>query len=107
MYSLPTLSSLCPKLKKGMKRFPTRSLTYWGILAVEATNKNIIQKMTFNYKDWYEMLLLPRMDIVLQYTFQTGATPPPSPIYNMEIVLPVEVEVPLIGVLLKSKLDRI
>jgi hypothetical protein len=75
MYSLPTLSSLCPKLKKGMKRFPTRSLTYWGILAVEATNKNIIQKMTFNYKDWYEMLLLPRMDIVLQYTFQQGQPP--------------------------------
>jgi len=41
MYSLPTLSSSYPKLKKTrMKRLPTRSLAYWGILAVEAANKN-------------------------------------------------------------------
>jgi len=41
MYSLPTLSSLYPKpKKKRMKRFPTRSLAYWGILAVEAVKKN-------------------------------------------------------------------
>ena len=37
----------------------------------------------------------------------TWATPPPSPICNMEVVLLVEVEVPSIGVLLKSKLRRI
>jgi len=36
----------------------------------------------------------------------TGATPFSS-IYNMEAMLPVEVEVPSIGVLLKSKLDWI
>jgi len=40
MYSLPTLSSLYPKPKKRMKRLPTRSLTYWGILAIKAANKN-------------------------------------------------------------------
>ena len=40
MYSLPTLSSLYPKPKKRVKRFPTRSLAYWGISAIEAANKN-------------------------------------------------------------------
>jgi len=40
LYSLPTLSSMCSKLKKRrMKRFPMRSLAYWGILAVRATIK--------------------------------------------------------------------
>jgi hypothetical protein len=37
--------------------------------------KNIVQKMTFNYKDWHEILLLPYMGIVLQYTFQKGRSP--------------------------------
>jgi hypothetical protein len=31
MCSLPTLSSLCLKPKKRMKRLPMKSLTYWGI----------------------------------------------------------------------------
>jgi len=41
MYFLPTLSSLYPKLKKTwIKRFSMRSLTYWGILAIEAASEN-------------------------------------------------------------------
>lgn len=60
LYSLSTLHSLCLKMKKRrMKRFPTRSLDYRGILANEAANKiskNIVHKMVFTYKDWHEML---------------------------------------------------
>jgi len=91
MYSLPTLSSSYQKLKKTrMKRLPTRSLAYWGILAVEAANKNQedcpedgihLQKMAFTYKDLHEMLLLPYMGIMLQYTFQQGQ-PPSIPQYT-------------------------
>jgi len=40
--------------KRRMRRFPTRSLAYWDILAVKAANKipkKIVQKMAFIYKD--------------------------------------------------------
>ena len=37
--------------------------------------KKIVQKMTFTYKDWHEMISLPYMGIVLQYTFQQGHPP--------------------------------
>jgi hypothetical protein len=69
--------------------------------------KKIVQKMAFTHKDWHEMLPLPRMGIVLQYTLQQGQPPLHPTVYNMETVLPVEVEIPSIGVLLKSNLDRI
>jgi hypothetical protein len=90
-----------------MKRFPTKSLVYWCILAVEAINKikKIAQKGAFTSKDWHEMLPLPYMGIVLQYAFQQGQPPLLPPIYNMEVVLPVEVEVPSVGVLLNSKVE--
>jgi len=59
--------------------------------------KKIVQKMAFTYKDWHEMLLLPYISIMLQYTFQ--GQPPLIPlVYNMEVVLPVVVEVLPIGV---------
>ena len=105
MYSLLTLNSFYPKPKRRIKRPPPRSLTYWSILAVEATSKikKIVQKMAFNNKDWHEMIPLLYMDVVLQYT--TGAIPLIPSVYNMEAVLPMEVEVPSIGVLPKSKLD--
>jgi len=44
------------------------------------------------------------MSIVLQYTLQQGQ-PPLSLTYIMKAMLPIEVEVPYVGVLLKSKLD--
>jgi len=37
--------------------------------------------MAFTYKDCHEMLLLPYMGIVLQYTFQQGQ-PPSFPRYT-------------------------
>jgi len=61
--------------------------------------------MAFIYKDWHEMLPLPYMGIMLHYTFQQGQPPLLPSVYNMEVVLPVEVEVPSIGILLKSQLD--
>ena len=52
--------------------------------------KKIVQKMAFTYKDWHKMLSLPNMGIVLQYTFQQGQPPLLPSVYNMKIVLPVE-----------------
>jgi len=52
MYSLPTLSSLYPKLKKRMKRLPTKSLTYWGILAVKAANKEKSRRLS---RKWHSL----------------------------------------------------
>ena len=43
------------------------------------------------------MLLLPYISIMLQYTFQ-GQPPLLPSVYNMEVALPVKVEVSLIGV---------
>jgi len=108
LYSLPTLSSMCPKLKeRRMKRFPMRSLAHWGILAIEAANKNIkkiAQKMTFTYKDWHGMLPFALHEYCTSVHTSTGATPF-SLVYNLEVVLPVEVEVPSMRVLMKAKLD--
>jgi hypothetical protein len=69
--------------------------------------KKIVQKMAFIDKDWLEVLPFALLRYRTSVHISTGATPPPSPICNMEVVLPVEVEVPSIGVLLKSKLDQI
>jgi len=44
------------------------------------------------------MLLLPYISIMLQYTFQQGQPPLIPLVYNMEVVLPVVVEVLPIGV---------
>jgi hypothetical protein len=91
-----------------MKRLSTRSLTYWGISALEAVKNqaDCPEDGIYLPKNWYEMLQLPYLGIMLQYTLQRGNPLLPS-VYSMEVVLSVEVKVPSIGVLLKSKLDRI
>jgi len=83
-----------------MKRFPTRSLAYWGILAVEATNKNQedgLEDGNHLQKTGTRCYHLHFMCTVLQYTLLLT--------YIMKAMLPIEVEVPSVGVLLKSKLD--
>jgi len=76
-----------------MKRVPTRSLAYRGILTVKATNKNQedYPEDGSHDKDWHRMLQLPRMGSVFQYTFQQGQTPILPSVYNMEVVqVPVD-----------------
>ena len=100
MYSLPTLSSLYPKPKKRMKRLPTRSLTYWGILAVEAANKD----QEDCQEDDIHLQRLAWDDTVTSHGYRvsvhisTGAIPLLFSVHNMEVVLPIEVEVPSIQV---------
>ena len=73
---------------------------------VEVANKNIkkiLQKMTVTYKDWHEMLPFSLHGYRTIIRTSTGATPF-SLVYGMEVVLPVEVEIPSMRVLMGAKL---
>ena len=75
---------------------------------VEAANKNIkriIQKMTVTYKDWHEMLPFALHGYRTSVRTLIGATPF-SLIYGMEVVLPIEVEIPSMRVLMEAKLTE-
>ncbi|GAU44160.1 hypothetical protein TSUD_399820 [Trifolium subterraneum] len=74
--------------------------------AVEAANKNIkkiVQKMVVTYKDWHEMLPFALHGYRTSVRTSTGATPF-SLVYGMEVVLPVEVEIPSMRVLMETEL---
>ncbi|KAI5428159.1 hypothetical protein KIW84_033240 [Lathyrus oleraceus] len=75
---------------------------------VEAANKNIkkiSQKMVVMYKDWHEMLPFSLHKYRTSIHTSTGATPF-SLVYGMEVVLPVEVEIPSLRVLMEAKLAK-
>ncbi|KAK5773314.1 hypothetical protein PVK06_049620 [Gossypium arboreum] len=85
-------SPYCPKMKG----------------AVEAANKNIkkiIGKMTETYKDWHEKLPFALYAYRTSVRTSTGATPF-SLVYGMEVVLPIEVEIPSLRVLMELKLEE-
>ncbi|KAA3466637.1 RNA-directed DNA polymerase (Reverse transcriptase), Ribonuclease H [Gossypium australe] len=76
--------------------------------AVEAANKNIkkiVGKMTETYRDWHEKLPFALYAYRTSVRTSTGATPF-SLVYRMEIVLPIEVEIPSLQVLSEIKLDE-
>ena len=75
---------------------------------VEAANKNIkkiIQKMKVTYKDWHEMLPFPLHGYRTTARTSTGATPF-SLIYSMEVVLPIEVQVPSLRIIKDEGLNE-
>ena len=59
--------------------------------------------MVVTYKDWYEMLALHGYRASIRTS--TRVTPF-SIVYGMEVVLPVEVEIPLLHVLMEAKLTE-
>ncbi|PKI67487.1 hypothetical protein CRG98_012071 [Punica granatum] len=76
--------------------------------AVEAANKNInkiIEKMTVTYKYWHEMLPFALLAYRTSIRSSTGATPY-SLVYGMEVVIPIEVEIPSMRVLAETKLEE-
>jgi hypothetical protein len=76
--------------------------------AVEATNKNIkkiIQKMVVTYRDWHEILPFALHAYRTTVRTSTGTTPY-SLVYGMEAVMPLEVENPLLRVLMDSELEE-
>ena len=75
---------------------------------VEAANKNIkniLQKMTVTYKDWHEML-----PFALHGYCTSACTPTReisfSLVYGMEVVLPVEVQIPSLRIMKDACLDE-
>ncbi|PKI49245.1 hypothetical protein CRG98_030354 [Punica granatum] len=76
--------------------------------AVEAANKNvkkIIEKMTVSYKDWHDLLPFALLAYRTSIRTSTRATPY-SLVYDMEAVLPIEVEIPSMRVLVESELEE-
>ena len=76
--------------------------------AVEAANKNvkkIIAKATKTYKDWHEKLPFALHAYRTGIRTSTGATPY-SLVYGMDVVLPIEMEIPSLWVLREVELEE-
>ncbi|XP_012468754.1 uncharacterized protein LOC105786822 [Gossypium raimondii] len=76
--------------------------------AVEVANKNmkrIVGKMTETYKDWHEKLSFALLAYRTSVKTSIRATPF-SLVYGIEVVLPIEVEIPSLRVLAELKLDE-
>ena len=76
--------------------------------AVEVANKNIkkiVQKMTISHKDCHEMLPFTLHGYRTSIHTSTGATPF-SLVYGVEVVLPLEVEIPSLRILAESGLEE-
>ncbi|GKV34051.1 hypothetical protein SLEP1_g42474 [Rubroshorea leprosula] len=76
--------------------------------AMEAANKNIkkiLAKMTVTYKDWHEMLPYALHAYRTSIRTSTGATPY-SLVYGMEVVPPIELEIPSMRILSESILRK-
>ena len=74
--------------------------------AVEAANKNIkkiLVKMIDTYMDWHKFLPFALCAYCTSIRTSTGATPY-SLVYDMEAVLPVEVEIPSLRILSQTEL---
>jgi len=76
--------------------------------AIETANKNIkkiVQKMVVTYKDWQEWLPYALHAYQIAVKTSTGATPY-SLVYEMEAVMPLEVEIPSLRVVMESELEE-
>ena len=76
---------------------------------VEATNKNIkkiIQKMVVTYKDWNEMLPFS-LHGYRTFVYTSIEATHFSLVYGMEVVLPIEVEIPSMRMLMEAKLTKV
>ena len=76
--------------------------------AVEATNKNvkkIIAKVIETYQDWHEKLPFALRAYRIRVQTSIGATPY-SLVYGIEVVFPIEVEIPSLRVLREVELEE-
>lgn len=75
---------------------------------VEATNKNIkkiVQKMVKTYKNWHKILPFTLHGYITSVHTSTGVTPYLL-VYGMEVVLPIEVEIPSLRLIMEADLDE-
>ena len=100
------VTEVCTKFKiKHHNSVPYRSKMNG---AVKATNKNvkkIIAKATETYKDWHEKLSFALHAYRTGVRTSTGATPY-SLVYEMEVVLPIEVKIPSLQILKEVELEE-
>lgn len=68
-------------------------------------SKKIVKKMTETYKDWHENFPFVLFAYRTAMRTSTGATPY-SLVYGMEVVLPIEVEIPSLRVLIEARLEE-
>ena len=76
--------------------------------AIEVANKNIkriVGKMVEIYKGWHEMFPFALLAYKTSIQTLTGAMPY-SLVYDMEVILPIEVEIPLLRVLMETKSEE-
>ena len=76
---------------------------------VKADKKNIkkcIQKLVITYKDWHEMLSFSLHAYLTTVRTLMGATLY-SLTYRMDVVMPLEVEIPSLIVLIDYKLEEV
>ena len=76
--------------------------------AMETANKNIkkiVQKMLVTYKDWHEILPFSLHGYRTSARTSTGETPF-SLVNGMEVVLPVEVQIPSLRIMKDADLDK-
>ncbi|XP_028060641.1 uncharacterized protein LOC114264245 [Camellia sinensis] len=77
--------------------------------AVEATDKNIkriVQKMVKICKDWLEKLPFALWGYRTSIRTSTGATPY-SLVHGMEVILPIEIEVPSLRIMVKCQIAEV
>jgi len=99
VYSLPTLSSLCPKLEgEKDEEVPDEISRLLGHLGRQSQKQKYQEECP--EKGIHLQRLARDVTIILHGHTSTGAAPLHPSVYNMEAV-----EVPSIGVQLKSKLD--
>ena len=76
--------------------------------AVEAANKNIkkiVQKMVVTYRDWHEMLPFALHGYRTTARTSIGESPF-SLVYGMEVVLPIEVQIPSLRIMKDAELGE-
>ncbi|GKU89649.1 hypothetical protein SLEP1_g3763 [Rubroshorea leprosula] len=110
MWGIDVIGAINPEASNG-HQFILVAIDYftkWMNGAMEAANKNIkkiLAKMTITYKDWHEMLPYALHVYRTPVRTSTGATPY-SLVYGMEVVLPIELEIPSMRILSESGIEE-
>lgn len=85
---------------------PYRPKMIGAIVVVNKNIKKIVQKMVVTYKDWHGMFLYSLYAYRTTIRMSIEATHY-SLVYGMEVFIPVEIEIPLLKVLIEDQLEEL
>ncbi|XP_074292158.1 uncharacterized protein LOC141619015 [Silene latifolia] len=91
--------------RKHQKSSPYRPQTNGAVEAANKTVTFILRKMSYNYTEWLEKIPFALRGYRTSIRTATGAAPY-CLVYGMEAVQPVELEVPSLRILLKSRVPE-